>query len=137
MGLVAVPADADADVVFGAKNLPNSCRGSAERFDFLDSLCQPVWHRFGPLQQTQVIVIAEAERSDPPLTFELAELKGLEREGPDLRNEFLFDGRRNEVGSVAQPFRLRALFFKQGQLLGHEGADAEYVGSKAPVKGRS
>ena len=106
MGLVAVPADADADVVFGAKNLPNSCRGAAERFDFLDRLCQPVWHRFGPLQQTQVIVVAEAERGDPPLTFELAELKGLERVGPDLRNEFLFDSRRNEVGSVAQPLRL-------------------------------
>ena len=84
MGLVTVPADADADVVFGAKNLPNSCLGPAERFDFLDSLGQPAWHGFGPLQQTEVIVIAEAERGDPPLTLELAKLKGLEREGSDL-----------------------------------------------------
>ena len=76
--------------------------------------------RFGPLQLAQVIVVAEAERGNPPLAFEFAELKRLKREGADRQNKFHFDRRRNEVGSVAQPFRLRTLFFKQGQLLGHE-----------------
>jgi hypothetical protein len=33
------------------------------------------------LQLTQGIVVAEAERGDPSLAFELAELKRLQREG--------------------------------------------------------
>jgi hypothetical protein len=44
-----MPADADPDVVFSAKDLPDLGCGAAERFDFRDNLVQPGWDRFGPL----------------------------------------------------------------------------------------
>jgi hypothetical protein len=44
-----MPADADPDVVFSAKNLPDRGRGAAERFDLCDDLGQPSRDRFGPL----------------------------------------------------------------------------------------
>jgi hypothetical protein len=56
------------------------------------------------LYLTQGIVVAEAERGDPPLAFECTELKGLQRERADSRNEFLLDGRRNEVCGVPQSY---------------------------------
>jgi hypothetical protein len=74
---------------------------------------------------TQVVVVAEAERGNPPLAFKFTELKRLKREGLDSQNKFLFDSRRYEVGSVAQSFWLRTHFIKQGQLIGH---DASLVG---------
>ena len=81
MRLVAVPADADADVVFGAKDLPDpGCRGRRMSRPS-DDFRQPGRDRIGPLQLAQVIVVSEAERRDPPLAFKLAELKGLKRKG--------------------------------------------------------
>ena len=49
MGFVAMPADADPDVVFSTKHLPDLGYGAAEHFDFRDNLVQPGWDRFGPL----------------------------------------------------------------------------------------
>jgi hypothetical protein len=49
MGFVAVPADADPDVVFSAKNLPDQGAGATECFDLRDYLCQPGRDRFSLL----------------------------------------------------------------------------------------
>ena len=84
MWLVAVPADADPDVVFGTKNLPDSGFKAAECLDFRDSLCQPVGNRFGPPQLTQGVVVAEAERGDPPIAFELRQTERAGAEGCGL-----------------------------------------------------
>ena len=119
MGLVPVPADADPDIVFSAKNLPNPSCGATERFDLRDDLVQPGRDRFGPLQLPQGVVVSEPKRSDPPLPLELPELKGLERKVPDPGNKSLFSYQRNKVGGLAQPFRLRSRTFKQCELLRH------------------
>ena len=121
MRLVAVPAYSDADIIFGAKNLSDQGRGATESFDFIDNLCQPGRYRFGLLQLSQPVVVSKAERSYPPLTLELTELKRLQGQGPDTLNEFLFGVRRNKIGSVAKTFGLRREVFKQGKLLGHSG----------------
>src|SRR5882757_6230847 len=123
MRLVAMPTDADPDVVFGTKNLLDS--GFKAAVDLRDSLCQPVGNRFGPPQLTRGVVVAETERGDSPIAFELAKLKGLERKGADRRDELLFDGRGNEVGSVAQPFGFRAQPLKQSQLFRHTASIVE------------
>jgi hypothetical protein len=46
---VAMPANADSDVVFSAKDLSDPGSGATEHFDFRDDLIQPGWDRFGPL----------------------------------------------------------------------------------------
>jgi hypothetical protein len=54
-----------------------------------------------------------------PAASPLPELKGLERKVPDPGNKSLFGLRRNKVGGIAQPFRLRCGTFKQCELLRH------------------
>ena len=81
MRLVTMPADADPNVVFGAKNLLDPSCGAAECFDLPDNLRQPRRDRFGPLQLPQRVVVSETERSNSPLPFELSKLKGTERQG--------------------------------------------------------
>src|SRR3954464_8115789 len=122
MRLVAVPADANPHAVFGTENLLNSgCRAS-EGLDACNDFRQPGGDRFGALQLVQLIIVAEAERSYPPLAFKLPESKRLKREGLDSQNKFLFDSRRYEVSGVAQSFWLRTRSIKQGQLLEHEAS---------------
>lgn len=113
MGLVPVPADADADVIFGAKNLLDSCRGAAKCFDFPDNFCQPGRDRIGSLQLPQGVIVSEPERRYASLALKWAKLKGLEGQGLNPQNEFLLSSRRNEIGSVVQSFGLRGLVFKQ------------------------
>jgi len=103
MGLVAVPADPDTDVVFGTENLLDSGSMTYEGLDACNDFRQPGGSRLGALQLALVIVVAEAERSYPPLAFKLAELKRLKRNGPDTLNKFPFDCRRYEVGCVGSP----------------------------------
>jgi hypothetical protein len=114
MRLIAVPTDAHPNVVFGAKTLPDPGPWAAEFLDLRDDLFQPSWDRIGPLQLAQSVVVSKTERRHPPLALKLAKLERLERQGPDFRNEFLFDGRRNRACSVAQPFWLRRRALKQG-----------------------
>src|SRR5216684_1149718 len=71
MRLVAVPPDANADIVFGAKDLPDAClRQFAEPFNGGDDRCQPARDRLGFLKLSQRIIIAETERRDPSFAFE-------------------------------------------------------------------
>jgi hypothetical protein len=91
MRLVAVPANADTDVILRAKNLLNPGIGAAERFDLRDDLVQPGRDRLGPLQLPQGVIVSETERSDSPPALELSELKGLKRKVADPGNELLFD----------------------------------------------
>src|ERR1041384_3824483 len=102
MGLVAVPADADTDAVFSAENLLDSGSRTPEGLDACNYFVQPGGNRLGFLPLALVIVVAEAQRSYPPLAFKLAELKRLKWKGPDTLNEFPFDCQRYEVGRVAQ-----------------------------------
>jgi hypothetical protein len=84
VGLVAVPADADPDVILRAENLLNPRFWAAERLDpSNDDLVQSSRDRLGALQLPRRGVVSETERSDPPLALELAELTGLERKVAD------------------------------------------------------
>jgi hypothetical protein len=56
--------------------------------------------------------VPESKGSDTPLAFELAELKWLQGESLDPANKFLLGLRRDKIGSVPQPFRLRREAFK-------------------------
>ena len=90
MRLVAVPADANPNVVFGTENPLDPGRMASECFDGPNNLRQrgrKVW----PAPMWQVIVVAESERSNAPLAFEFAELEGLKREGADRQNKLYFD----------------------------------------------
>jgi hypothetical protein len=49
-----VPADADTDVVFGAKDLANSGAAAAESFDLLDDRAQPLGDRIGSSSRRMV-----------------------------------------------------------------------------------
>src|SRR5882757_2905527 len=100
MRLVAVPAYAHANVVFSAKHLAYSGCGSAKRFDLDSDIRKPRWNWVSRFQPTQRVIIPEPERSNSPLALERAELKGLQRQPANLRNECLFGRWRNEVVSV-------------------------------------
>jgi hypothetical protein len=98
-----MPTDADPNVVFGAKNLPDPDPWAAEFLDRRDDLSQPGWDRFGALQLPQGVIVSKTERSDPPLAFKFAELKGLERQALDAQNEIVFDSGRNKFPGVGSP----------------------------------
>jgi hypothetical protein len=68
--------------VFGTENLLDPGCSASECLDVCNDFRQPGGDRFGPLQLAQVVVVAEAERGNPPLAFEFAELKRLKRKGP-------------------------------------------------------
>jgi hypothetical protein len=118
-GLVAVPDDADAFVIFRAKNLLNPDIGTGERFDLCHDSIQRGRNRFGPLQLFQPVIVSKSERSHPPLALKLSELEGLERKASDPGNKLLFDLQRNKVGGIAQPVRQRIGGFKKRKLVGH------------------
>src|SRR3954464_6809134 len=103
MRFVAVPADPDAGVVFGTKNLGDFGAWAAESFDAFDQRRQPWRDRIGLLQAAQRVVIAEAERRHAPLALILAELKRLQRKRCDTLDQGLFGCWRNEFLGVAQP----------------------------------
>ena len=78
-----------------------SVSGPPNVFDLRRDLGQPGRYRLCLLQLPQIIVIPEAERSDPPLPFELSELKRPEGKIPNPRDQFLFHFRRDKFGGVA------------------------------------
>src|SRR6516162_2051773 len=76
MRLVAMPADADADIVVRAEHLPHAClRQIAEAFDRPRDRLEPVRDRVALFKLLQRVVVAEAERLDPPVAFEHTELE--------------------------------------------------------------
>src|SRR5207248_4648966 len=79
--LVAMPPDADTDVVFRAEHLADARRRQvAETFDRSRDLCQPIRYRLRLQDPLHRIIVAEAERDHPPIAFESAELKRLQRQ---------------------------------------------------------
>jgi hypothetical protein len=75
--LIAVPTDADTNVVFSTKDLSNSGAGSSKCFGQLYQWIQPRRNGIGALKAVQRVVISKAEPRHPPPGFKLAELKRL------------------------------------------------------------
>src|SRR5258706_2857343 len=121
MRLVAMPADADPDIVFGAKHLPDPGRWPAKRLDLLADRIQPIRDRFGLLQSPQRVIIPDPERRPPPLAFILPKLKRLQRQGRGARNEILLGSWRDELGGVPQPLGFAGRACKKRKLLGQAG----------------
>ena len=82
--LVSVPADPDADVVLGTKDLANSGFWATESFDFLDYRAQPLGYRIGLLEPSHGIVVSKSERGYAALAFVLAELERLQLQSRDV-----------------------------------------------------
>src|SRR3954451_15952804 len=118
MRLVAMPADPDAGVVLGAKYLPDFGRPTAERLDLFDDRSQPLRDRLGLLQPPQRVVVLKTERRHAPLALVLAELKRLQRQGCDARDQLLLRRGRNEFGRVAQTLRRAGQSGEKCKLLG-------------------
>jgi hypothetical protein len=119
MYLVAMPADADPGVIFGAKHLRDRGLLAAERFDSRHDLLKPWRKRVGRLQFLEVIVIAIAEGGNATLALEWAELERLQRQGGDPTKEVLLDLGGQEVIYIAQALGAMRETFKKGKLLGH------------------
>ena len=76
--LVAVPSNAHADIVLGTQNLPDgSGRQIAEIFNRTDDRYQLCGDWLGLLKSLRGVIVAEAERSNPPFSFVGAELEWL------------------------------------------------------------
>ena len=112
-----MPADADPNTVFSAKDLLDMSIGAIECFDLRDDSVQPSWYRLGSPQLAGRIVIAESERSHPSLSLELPELKRLKRKILNPGDELPLRFRRHEFGRVAQSVRLQDEVFKKCKLL--------------------
>src|SRR5436305_12598847 len=121
MRLVAVPADADAGVVFGAQHLRDLRRRPAERLDLTDDRPQPFRNRIGVLQTSQAVIVAKPERRYPPLAFVLAELKRLQRQRRDAGDQVALGLRRDEFSCVTQSLGLERRWCKKRKLLGQAG----------------
>src|SRR5690242_18268156 len=120
MRLVAMPADADADVVIGAKDLPHASRRQlAKSLDVLRDGPEPVRDRLARLQFLQGVVVAEAERFDAAMALEGAELERLQRQGRDACDQLLLCRSGDKFGRVAQSIRTCGLIIEQCEL-GHE-----------------
>jgi hypothetical protein len=123
-----MPADADAGIVFGAEDLPDARRRTAERLDLFGDRSEPCRNRRGLFEPAQRIVVAKPERGDPALALILTELKRLQRQRRDMLNEFPLDFRRNEVRQITQPFGRGHCSSKKSKLLGqgaHPSTDME------------
>src|SRR4051812_41013742 len=101
MRLVAVPADADAGVVFGAQHLRDCRRWSAECLDLFDDGTKPARNRIRLAQAALGVVVAEAEPCDAALAFELPELERLQGQGCDALDQLALKVGRDEIGGVA------------------------------------
>jgi len=80
-----VPADADTDVVLGAKDLTNSGASAAESFDLLDDRAQPLGDRIGLLEPAHGVVVSKSERGHAAFAFVLAELERLQQQSRPIR----------------------------------------------------
>jgi hypothetical protein len=113
-----MPADADTDVVLGAKDLANSGASAAESFDLLDDRAQPLGDRIGLLEPAHGVVVSESERGHAPFAFVLAELERLQRQSRYVPDQSLLRCRRDELLGISQTFRPRQPVGKEAELLG-------------------
>jgi hypothetical protein len=121
MRLVAVPSDADADRIFGAEYLTHQRSRAAELLDGFRERFEPRRYRLGRLHSAMRIVVAKAERLNPPLALVGAKLKRLKRQCGYLPDQLLFERRRDELLAVAQSLRIIRLIGEQGELIGRSG----------------
>jgi hypothetical protein len=137
--LVSVPADADTDVVLGAKHLNNSGAWTAESFDLLDDRAQPLGDWIGFLEQAHGVVLSKSERGHAAFAFILAELERLQRQSPYVPDQGLLRCRRDEFLGISQTFRPRQPVGKEAELLGQADLpsgliDKRYMGIKAGLR---
>src|SRR3954454_2508421 len=98
VSFVAVPADPDADVIFGAEYLADAAvRQAGPCFDLTREGPHPVRNRLRLGEPLQRIVIAIAERRDPAVALEGAELETLKRQCCDAADHLLFNRGVDEI----------------------------------------
>src|SRR6202008_674622 len=89
----------------------------AEGLDRPRYTLEPIRHGLALDQFLLPIVVAKAERFHPPMTFKRAELKRLERQFSDVRDQFALDLRGDEFAGIVQALRARkSLIFEQCEL---------------------
>jgi len=107
---VAMPADADADVILGAQHLPHAAvRKFAKSLHGAGGSLEPFRDRLARLKFLQRVVVAEAERFHAPVAFERTELERLQGQRRNARDQFLLIRCRDELRLIAQPCRAYGL----------------------------
>jgi len=99
--LVAMPADRHARVIFGDQRLLQALY--VEAGDGGGQLAQgleEIRHRFTHPERTAGIVVAPAERYDPPFAEITVEFEGLERQGFELVHPSALFGVRKRGGLI-------------------------------------
>src|SRR5688500_503062 len=113
-----MPADADAGSIFGAQHVfDRSSIKAALAFGRAGDDEEPIGNRFGAFQAPAPVIIVKTERGDFPLSFVWPELKGLQRQSPDVVDQTPLVLGSNEVRPIGQSGRPLRVVGEQGGLV--------------------